>query len=88
MTADEILEELRVKMDCSFLSDLPSLTGEQREKMLCLIEELPQIQRNGRKYSSICAAPRGADLPHGAVQPAFSAFSEGRSGPHPRRSRF
>ena len=42
MTADEILEELRVKMDCSFLSDLPSLTGEQREKMLCLIEELSQ----------------------------------------------
>lgn len=44
MTADEILEELRVKMDCSFLSDLPSLTGEQREKMLCLVEQmLPDI---------------------------------------------
>ena len=44
MTADEILEQLRVKMNCSFLSDLPSLTGEQREKMLSLVEQmLPDI---------------------------------------------
>lgn len=42
---------------------------------------MSQIQRNGRKYSSICAAPRGADLPHGAVQSAFSAFSEGFRSP-------
>ena len=38
---------------------------------------MPQIQRNGRKYSSICAALRGADPPHGVVQPAFSASSVG-----------
>ena len=38
---------------------------------------MPQIQRNGRKYSSICAVPRGADSPHGAVQSAFSALSVG-----------
>ena len=42
MDADEILELLRVKMNCSFLSDLPSLTGEQRAQMLFLIEHLPQ----------------------------------------------
>ena len=42
---------------------------------------MSQIQRNGRKYSSICAAPRGADLPHGAVQSAFSASSVGFRSP-------
>ena len=53
MTADEILEELRVKMDCSFLSDLPSLTGEQREKMLFLIEHLPQDIVNSKELEEI-----------------------------------
>ena len=44
MNADEILELLRVKMNCSYVSDLPSLTGKQREQMLCLVEDmLPNI---------------------------------------------
>ena len=53
MTADEILEELHVKMDCSFLSDLPSLTGEQRAQMLFLIEHLPQDIVNSKELEEI-----------------------------------
>ena len=40
MNADEILELLRVKMNCSYVSDLPYLTGEQRTQMLRLAEEM------------------------------------------------
>ena len=40
MNADEILELLRIKMDCSYVSDLPYLTGKQRTLMLCQVEQL------------------------------------------------
>ncbi len=53
MNADEILELLRVKMNCSFLSDLPSLTGEQRVQMLFLIEQLPQDMVNSKELEKI-----------------------------------
>lgn len=40
MTAEEILELPRVKMDCNFFSDLPFLIGKQRAKMLYFMREL------------------------------------------------
>ena len=53
MNADEILELLRVKMNCSFLSDLPSLNGEQRAQMLFLIEHLPQDIVNSKELEKV-----------------------------------
>ena len=53
MNADEILELLRVKMNCRFLSDLPSLTGEQRAQMLFLIAQLPQNIVNSNELEKV-----------------------------------
>ncbi|WP_318360904.1 hypothetical protein [uncultured Agathobaculum sp.] len=53
MNADEILELLRVKMNCRFLSDLPSLTGEQRAQMLFLIAQLPQNIVNSKELEKV-----------------------------------
>ena len=53
MNADEILELLRVKMNCSYVSDLPSLTGEERAQMLFLIEQLPQDIVNSKELEEI-----------------------------------
>ena len=42
MTADAILEYLQVKMGCRYLSDLHSLTGEKRSRMLYLLSRIPR----------------------------------------------
>ncbi len=42
MTADAILEYLQVKMGCWYLSDLHSLTGEKRSRMLYLLRRIPR----------------------------------------------
>ena len=53
MNADEILELLRVKMNCSFLSDLTFLRGKDREQMLFVIEHLPQDIVNSKELEKI-----------------------------------
>lgn len=39
MTSDSILEHLRLKMGCSYLSDLRCLTGKKRSHMLYLLNQ-------------------------------------------------
>ena len=53
MTADAILEYLQVKMGCRYLSDLHSLTGEKRSRMLYLLSQIPREATSVRDWADV-----------------------------------
>ena len=53
MTADAILEYLQVKMGCWYLSDLHSLTGEKRSRMLYLLSQIPREAASARDWADV-----------------------------------
>ena len=53
MTADSILEYLQVKMSCNYLSDLHSLTGGKRRRMLHLLHQIPREAASARDWADV-----------------------------------
>lgn len=53
MTANSILEHLRVKMGCLYLSDLHSLAGGKRSHMLYLLSQIPKDATTTRDWADI-----------------------------------
>ena len=53
MTSDSILEHLRLKIGCSYLSDLRCLTGKKRSRMLALLSQIPREAVSTRDWADV-----------------------------------
>ena len=53
MTADSILDYLQIKMGCRYLSDLHSLTGGKRSRMLYLLSQIPRESASARDWADV-----------------------------------
>lgn len=53
MTSDSILEHLRLKMGCSYISDLRRLTGKERSRMLYLLNQFPKNAVTAEEWADI-----------------------------------